>query len=546
MKRTVIGVLSLLLLCLTAASVPSQPQSGTAQGAQASDVVSKSTKAVSYQVGSGSTKLDLKGTQLMPQAMGEAKVEAKKGATDIEAKIKNLAQPTKFGTEFMTYVLWTVSPEGRTSNLGEIQINKDGNGNLNVSSQMSVFSLIVTAEPYFAVRQPSELLILENDIRKGTKGKVFIVNDYKLMKRGRYQKKENPLALTLDLKNVPLEMYEARNAIEIAKSNEAEKYSPAIYPKAQASLKMAENALARKAQKKEIISTAREAVQFSEDARALAVQRQEEELIAQEREAAAAKAKAEAEVKATAEAAEAKRRADAEAKSQAELAAAKEALLKAQAQRQAEQAAAKEALLKAEAQRQAELAAAREAQVKSEAGAAAAKAKAEADVLKAQQEAAQAEVERTRKAAEALRAQLLEQFNRILETRDTARGLVVNMADVLFDTGKFDLRQEAREKLARLSGIVLAHPGLKLEVEGHTDSTGSDELNQKLSEQRGASVQAYLITQGLSEGNVTSRGFGKTTPVADNKTAAGRQKNRRVEIIISGEVIGSAIGDVRR
>jgi outer membrane protein OmpA-like peptidoglycan-associated protein len=522
MKRISIVVLFLLLLCLTAAAAPSQSQSGAGQATQAPDVVSKSTKAIGYQVGGGSTKVDLKGTELMPQATGEAKVEAKKGATVIEADISGLAQPTaKFGAEFLTYVLWAVSPEGRASNLGEVLTDKDGKGKLNVSSQMAVFSLIVSVEPYFAVRQPSELVVLENDIRKDTKGKIFIVNDYKLMKRGEYQKKANPLALTLDLKNVPLEMYEARNAVEIAKSNESPKYSPEIYTKAEASLKMAENALTRKAQRKEIVSTARQAVQFSEDARALAAQRQNEERIANERKAAADKAKAEAEAKAAAEAADAKQRADTEAARQAELAAAKEAQLKAEA-------------------------AAKQAEMKAEADAAAAKAKAEADALKAREDAANAEAERAQKATQELRAKLLQQFSQVLDTHDTERGLVVNMSDVLFDTGKYTLRQEAQLKLARIAGIVLNYPGLKLEAEGHTDNVGSEELNQKLSEQRADSVRQFLISQGISESSITSSGKGFSVPVAPNDTAAGRQKNRRVELIVSGEVIGTAIGDVKR
>ena len=522
MKRISIVVLFLLLLCLTAAAAPSQSQSGAGQATQAPDVVSKSTKAIGYQVGGGSTKVDLKGTELMPQATGEAKVEAKKGATVIEADISGLAQPTaKFGAEFLTYVLWAVSPEGRASNLGEVLTDTDGKGKLNVSSQMAVFSLIVSVEPYFAVRQPSELVVLENDIRKDTKGKIFIVNDYKLMKRGEYQKKANPLALTLDLKNVPLEMYEARNAVEIAKSNESPKYSPEIYTKAEASLKMAENALTRKAQRKEIVSTARQAVQFSEDARALAAQRQNEERIANERKAAADKAKAEAEAKAAAEAADAKQRADTEAARQAELAAAKEAQLKAEA-------------------------AAKQAEMKAEADAAAAKAKAEADALKAREDAANAEAERAQKATQELRAKLLQQFSQVLDTHDTERGLVVNMSDVLFDTGKYTLRQEAQLKLARIAGIVLNYPGLKLEAEGHTDNVGSEELNQKLSEQRADSVRQFLISQGISESSITSSGKGFSVPVAPNDTAAGRQKNRRVELIVSGEVIGTAIGDVKR
>jgi outer membrane protein OmpA-like peptidoglycan-associated protein len=464
----------------------------------ASAVVSKSIKAIGYQVGA-STKVDLKGTDLLPQASGEAKVEAKTGVTTIEANIKGLTPPSKLGTEFLTYVLWVVSPEGQATNVGEIIPNKNGEGKLNATTGLQSFSLFVTAEPYFSVRRPSEMVVLENELRKDTKGRIFIVNNYQLMKRAQYEKLGNPLALTLDLKNVPLEMYEARNAVDIAKSRAADRYAPDVFSKAQGSLQMAENSLASKANKKQTISLARQTVQFSEDARSLAVQRQEAERIASERDAAAAKAKAEAE-------AEAKQKADEEAR------------------------------------RQAELTAAREAQYKAEQEAAATKAKAEADALKAKEEAANAEALRARQAAAALRAQLLEQFNRILQTTDTPRGLVVNMADVLFATGKYDLQPIAREKLAKLSGIILAHPGLNLAVEGHTDSTGSPEFNQKLSEQRAGTVRGYLLGEGLAPDTVTAQGFGETMPVADNNTAEGRQRNRRVEIIVSGEVIGTKIG----
>ena len=513
MKRVIVVLLACMVLCLSAGMATAQSQ----QSEPASAVITRSVKAVGYQVGGGSTKVDLKGTDLMSQASGEAKVEAKKGVTTIEADVMGLSQPSKLGTEFLTYVLWVVSPEGRTSNLGEILINNAGEGKLIVTTQLQTFSLVVTAEPYFSVRHPSEMVVLVNELRKDTKGKIFVVEEYKLMRRGQYQKLGNPLALSVDLKNVPLEMYEARNAVDIAQSRGADKSAPEIFAKAEGSLKMAENALARKANKKEIVSLARQTVQFSEDARALAVQRQEEERIEKERAAAAAQAKAAAEAKAAEEAAEAKRKADAEA---------------AEAKRKAD----------LEAQRQAELAAAREAQMKAEADAAAVKAKAEADALKAKEEAAKAETERVRLAAEQLRAQLLEQFNRILETRDTPRGLVVNMGDVLFDTGKHNLRPPAREALAKLSGIVLGHPGLNLAIEGHTDSVGSEEFNQTLSEQRASAVRNYLIEQGLSGNNVTSKGLGKGYPVADNSTAAGRQKNRRVEIIVSGKVIGVEIG----
>ena len=426
--------------------------------------------------------------------------------TDVETQFQNMAQPSTLGTEFLTYVLWAVSPEGGTNNLGEILIDKEGKGKLSATTPFQTFSLFVTAEPYFAVRQPSEVMVLRNELKKGTKGKIFTVNNYPLMKRSQYQKMGNPLSLTLDLKNVPLEMYEARNAVEIAKSRGSEKYAPEILAKADNSLKIAENSLSRKENRKVIISNARQTVQFSEDARLLTEQRKEAERIANEKADAAATAKAEAEAKAAAEAAEAKRQSD------------------------------------LDAQRQAELAAAKQGQMKAEADAAAARAKAEQDALKAKEAAAQAEAERSRRAAEELRAQLLEQFNRVLETRDTPRGLVVNMGDVLFATGKYNLRPEAQIVLAKLSGIVLSHPGLNLAVEGYTDSVGTDDFNLKLSQQRADTVSQYLVSQGLADSTVTAKGFGKANPVDDNDTPAGRQRNRRVEIVVSGEIIGQKIG----
>lgn len=482
-----------------------------------SGLTGRTIKAIGYQVGTGSTTVDLKSSGLLRRVDGEAKVEAKPGVTTVEARTHGLIPPKELGAEFLTYVLWAVSPEGRAMNLGEVLSDRDAWGKLKATTPFQSFSLFVTAEPYAAVRQPSEMLVLENEIRKNTKGKIFVVNNYQLMKRNQYEKLGNPLALSMDLKNVPLAMYEARNAVEIAKSRGANHYAPDIFSKAEASLKMAERALLREAAKKEITSLARQSAQFAEDARLLTVERQEAERVAAEKAATAARARAEAEVKAAVEAAEARRKADEEAKRQAELAAAREAQMRAEA-------------------------AAKEAQMKAEAEIAAAKAKAEADALRAREEAAKGEADRALRAAEELRAQLLDQFNRILETRDTARGLVITMGDVLFDTGKYDLRMNAREILAKLSGILLAHPGLNLEVEGHTDSTGGDELNQRLSEQRASAVRDYLVGQGLLGETITARGLGKDMPVASNDTVAGRQKNRRVELIVSGEVIGVKIG----
>jgi outer membrane protein OmpA-like peptidoglycan-associated protein len=494
----------------------------------ASALTSRNIKAIGYPVNGGSTTVDLVNSGLIRSMSGKAKVQARPGVTQVEVQVEGMSPPSQLGAEFLTYVLWAVSPEGHAVNLGEVVFNSNGKGQLKATTQLPTFSLFVTAEPYFAVRQPSEMLILENALRQNTKGRIFVVENYQLMKRSQYQKLGNPLALTPDLKNVPLEMYEARNSVEIAGARGADHYAPDIFSKANGGLTLAENALARKAERKEVISLARQATQSAEDARALTVERLESERIANEMAEAAAKARAEAEAKAAAEAAEAKRKADAEAA---------EAKRKADAEsaRQAELAAAREAQARAEA-------AAREAKLQADAAIAASKAKAEADALKAKNDAASAEAERAKRAAEQLRAQLLDQFNLILETRDSERGLVITMADVLFDTGKFEIRPGTRETLAKLSGIILAHPGLNLDIEGHTDSTGSDELNQRLSEQRAEAARSYLISQGIDDYTIVARGFGKTMPVASNDTRDGRQKNRRVEIIVSGEVIGVKIG----
>jgi outer membrane protein OmpA-like peptidoglycan-associated protein len=472
----------------------------------AADVISKSIKAVGYELGGGATKVIFIGTSAAPQASGEAKVEAKTGGTNIELKVRAMPQPTTLGAEFLTYVLWTVTPDGNTTNLAEIPIDKKGEGQLNVTAQSQTFALIVTAEPYFAVQLPSEIVVLENDTKKNTKGKIYPDNDYKLMKRSQYSRLGNPLALAPDLKNVPLDIYEARNAVDIAKSQKAEQYAPEVFSKAQTSLQMAENSLASKAEKSQIMSNARQTIQFAEDARALSEERQEAERIQREKDAAAAAAAAKAKAEADAAAAT-------EAKRQAELTAAREAQMTAEA-------------------------AARSAQQKAAADAAAQAAAAQQAALQAKEQAAKDEAARAQAATEALRAQLLKQLNEVLQTTDTPRGLVVNMADVLFETGKYALSPDAQLKLAKLSGIIQAHPGLNLAIEGYTDTTGSPDFNLKLSQQRADTVREFLISQGLSADTITSKGMGQADPVADNSTAAGRRQNRRVEIIVSGEVIG--------
>jgi outer membrane protein OmpA-like peptidoglycan-associated protein len=493
------------------------------------NVVSKSTKAINYRHRSGSTTINFAGTALMPKAQGQAKVDSRPGAISIDATFKDVGAPSQFGSEYLTYVLWAISPEGRPKNLGEILLD-GGKSSIKVTTDLQVFGLVVTAEPYFSVTQPSDLIVMENEVRPDTLGKFEIIDaKYELLQRGQYQKLANVLQLQPDPK-VPIEIYEARNAVQIAQSSGADRYAADTFQKAQTTLQQSEDYLRRK-QRKPAIMIARETAQTAEDARVIAIKRQEDEALQKEREAAAAR---EAQAKSQAEE-EQRRREQAEAERKAEQAR--------RAQAEAAKATAEADKATAETQRlQAELAAAKEAAARAKAEVAQAQATAAAEKA----ERAAAEANRLRQQAEQekqqLRAQLLQQLNAVLATKDTDRGLVVTMADVLFDTGKYTLRLAAREKLAKLAGIVLGHPGLRLAAEGHTDSTGTSEFNQKLSVKRAEAVAEYLGSQGVPLDSLSASGFGETKPIAQNNTAAGRQQNRRVELIVSGEAIGTKIG----
>jgi outer membrane protein OmpA-like peptidoglycan-associated protein len=507
-------------------------------------VVQRSIQAVNYRHRSGSTEVDLRGTELMPEARGKAKVNSKQGRLEVDADMNHMVSPETYGPEYLTYVLWAVTPEGRATNLGEVLVNPDGKSKLDVTTELQAFGLIVTAEPYFGVTQPSDVVVMENIIRPETKGQWETVDaKYELLKRGQYVRNQNAAALRpgQPYSKVPLELYEARNAVQIARWAAADKYAADTFAKAQDQLNQAEAYLARKAGEKPVAMMARAAVETSEDARIISLRKQREEELARERQAAAdreaaAKAKADEEARQRADA-EARERAQAQLRAQAETA---------RAQAETERLAAERA--KAEA-----LAAAQQAeQAKAAADEARAAALAEQQRLAAEAQKSQLqaqEADRLRQQAEAdrdrIRQELLQQLNMVLETRESARGLIVNMSDVLFDFGKATLKPGTREKLAKVAGIVLAHPGLTLEVEGHTDSVGSDEYNQKLSEARANAVRDYLTAQGIKSDAVTSRGFGKTQPVASNSTAEGRQRNRRVEMVVSGDIIGTKIQSMR-
>ncbi len=491
--------------------------------------VSRTTKAINYRRGGTTLKILFHGTDLMQQASGEAKVENKGNRVEIEAKLDGLEDATKFGLEYLTYVLWAVSPQGRSVNLGEVQV-KNGQAQVKAISDMQTFGMIVTAEPYFAVTQPGDEVVAENAIEGGGE---LIEARYELLARGVYSssntKIENAI-FGIDRKT-PVELFQARNAVRIARNAGAEKYAGPSISKAAQQLQSAEDLYRQKRDKKSVVAAARDSVQTAEEARVISVkQKAEEEAQAK---AKADKAAAEArEAKARQDAAdEMKRRADAEqARQAAEAAKAEAERLKAEAEKSAADAAkAKEEAEKARAAALADQQAALEQKRAAEAETANARAAEE----RARAAAAKAESEKAE-----LRAQLLAQLNAVLQTNDSARGLIVNMSDVLFDTGSYTLKPATREKLAKISGIVLAHPGLTLQIEGHTDSVGTDDFNQRLSEQRAGSVLDFLAQQGVRGNAMTSRGFGKTQPVASNDTVDGRQKNRRVELVVNGEAIG--------
>jgi outer membrane protein OmpA-like peptidoglycan-associated protein len=543
-KRSIVwGVLFASIAILAPSSrsggVPQSSQDAAIRADQKSMyqmiLVDRTVKAVKYAHRSGSTKMDFEGTDLMAGAKGEAKVDSHRGSIEIQVEFWNVQKPTTFGGEYLTYVLWAISPEGRAVNLGEVLVGNNDRSKLDVTTDLQAFAMIVTAEPYYAVRRPSNVVVMENAIRPDTVGTAEVVDaKYELVDRGGYIPtgyKFDPVVLNSKL---PLEFFEARNALRIAQSAGAENYATSSYNNAAGQMKQADDmAIRHSVDKKQLSSTSRLVVQTAEDAREISVKRIDE-IRAEEGRTAdanrvasanAGKRSAEAD---TADANRARENAEGKARDAQDLARNAAA---GQAQAERDNATAQRQKLDAQADSDRNRASAADAN------------QATADAQQHQRDA-ETESARSRLAAansdqqlqqavrdrEDLRARLLVQFNAILETRDTARGLVVNMSDVLFDSGKFTLRPAAREKLAKISGIV-----------GNTDSLGGDAYNQQLSENRAGSVRDYLGQQGIPAASMTARGFGKTQPVASNDTVGGRQQNRRVELVVSGEVIGNTV-----
>jgi outer membrane protein OmpA-like peptidoglycan-associated protein len=407
----------------------------------------------------------------------------------IDAKFEGLVPANSFGVEYLTYVLWAITPEGRPVNLGEV-LPAGSKNEITVTTDLQAYGLIVTAEPYYAVTMPSDVVVLQNyPLPDKTQGILETVNaHFSLLPRGAYSQTAgqhtilNPI--TRDDRS-PLELYEAINAVQIAEAAGAGKYAADTLSTARQDLRNAQDMDIHKSERKQEITYAREAVQAAEDARIMSIRKMKAEDEERQREAAQ------------------------------------------QAVQQSDQAA-----------QQAALAAQQEATRRAEAEARAAQAEAAAERARADQTAAQQQAKQAVDQTEQMRERLKDQLNAVLETRETARGLIVNMSDVLFDFNQYTLKAGAREKLAKVSGILLSYPNLKLQVEGYTDNIGSDDYNQKLSDERAGSVRDYLVAEGVAQPSISAAGYGKSDPVADNSTASGRAENRRVQLVVSGNAIG--------
>jgi outer membrane protein OmpA-like peptidoglycan-associated protein len=470
-------------------------------------VVSRTLPAVNYEHRGGPTMIDFQGTVLLPKAKGVATVESKRGRVVIDAKFEHLEPPTRYGREYLTYVLWAITPEGRPKNLGELLVGPSDKAKTIVTTDLQALGLMVTAEPYYAVTTPSDVVVMENVIRPDTVGRIEpVLAKYELLPRGQYTLTMNPARLRTveaeqeklpyDRYEAVLELYQAQNAIQIARSVGADQYAADTISKADALLADAQNMELRKQDTHMIVSRAREAAQMAEDARTIAIKRGDKERVSGERE---------------------QQLEDSRARERAEAAAQQAQAFAAQEAAHAERAAAERA--EAQAERGRATAAQLEARPAIEAQ--------PVPVVAPQPTGAQRQA----------RAELLARLNGVLTARDTARGLVVTLPDASFEAGG-TLRRNASERIGLVASILSTHRDLTVSVEGFTDDHGSDIEQRGLSERRAREVRATLVGNGITAVSVQAAGFGGTRPLVSNASTGGREQNRRVEIVISGPSIG--------
>ena len=475
-------------------------------------VVSRTLQAVNYEHRGGPTKIDFQGTVLLAHAKGEAVVESKRGRVTIDVKLEGLEPPARFGPEYLTYVLWAITPEGRAKNLGEVLVDSSNKAHFDVTANLQAFGMIVTAEPYYSVTTPSDVVVLENVVRPDTIGmREAITARYDLLPRGSYVmnvqhgqlRQTGGEKLSYDKYEAVLELYQAENAVQIARSLGADRYAPESFNKAMTLLQQARDLQTRKMDTHMVVSTAREAAQMAEDARVIAVKRRDDE--ERQREAQQAHEQGQARIRTEAEA----ERAQAQA---------------AQEQIDAERAA-QRAREDAEAAREQEAEQAARTRIPPP-----------APVVATPVPRAPFELTASQRQS---RAELLASLNQTLQTRDTPRGLVVTVPDSLFEPGESGSpKPAAAERLRRLAAILRNQPGLTIRVEAYTDDRGRAGDDEALSLRRAQAVREALVQNGLPERSITSEGYGQSRPIASNATVSGREQNRRVEIVLAGPRIG--------
>jgi outer membrane protein OmpA-like peptidoglycan-associated protein len=463
------------------------------------NVVERSVRAVNYQYHGGPVPIDFAGTVLLPYAKGEAVVEAKDGRTSVDAHLEGLQAPSQFGPEYLTYVLWAVTPEGRAKNLGEVVAGPSNKAHLQVTTELSNFGMLVTAEPYATVREPSDVVVMENRLRSDTSYSVESIEvKYGLMPRGTYTYQVPPNGkapepagplVSMNQYQAITAVYQARNAVQIAESKGAAEYAPDVFAKAQQQYQSAADLQANKGDWKLVVTAAHQAAQTAEDARVLAE-----------------KSKQEAELN------EAKKQADAE----------QQMRLETQARLDQETAARQRAEAQAEANSRA--AAAQPAPAP----------QVETPVPSPVTPTESVIVQRASDASEQrkleLRISLMGQLRGPFEIRDTPRGLVQVVP-------ASDLRPGAAGMFSRLAAALAANPGLRVEVDGYSDASGEEA--EAACYQHARMVRDLLVSAGVAASVISVRPLGNSEPLASNATAAGREKNRRVEVVISGDPIGT-------
>lgn len=510
-------ILVLLMLFMTGAmmKVPAQVERPITS--------TQSALAISYPEGP-SLSVKFKGTERLPKASGEAKVQRKKGTTEIEIELDEMKPAAYFGGDYATYVLWVVSPEGHTDNVGEF-ILQGNRSKLNVTTPLETFGLFVTAEPHFLVDVPSRFVVLENTRpTNNITGQMLEAANIKYRGfDGIYRASQDTLVNEPEVKGeTRSDVRQAKVSLMLAERADARKYAPEEYAKAYDAWKKTAEAAESRADKRLLMSYGHETVRLAVEAEKRAKERSFQAALDSERKANNEQIVA---LKLSIEKAESDADRAALVAKQKEMELAMETAARNTAQQQAEEAARRAE----EAEAKARLATQQAGQLANE------KLKAQADAAQAKMTAEQAKAaaEQAQKERDAARARMRDALSVVVETRETARGLIVNLPDILFGFNQDQLKPEAREKLSKVCGILSVAGGYNLSIEGHTDNKGSDDYNQKLSERRAQNVSTYLGTCGLSQAHLTSRGFGKTQPIAPNETAEGRQQNRRVEIVIS-------------